>query len=236
VSVVLPCRNEETAIGQSIAKIKEIFNYYSINGEIIVSDSSSDTSPLIAEKMGATVIKHGLIGYGSAYLEGFKAAKGKYIFMADPDGSYDFVEIPNFLYYLREGRYDFIIGNRFSGKMDYRAMPPLNRYLGNPLLSFIFKIIFRAELTDIHCGMRAIGRETLQTLRLKSTGMEFASEMIIAAMKQKLRIKELPIPYHRRLGRSKLRPLADGWRHLRLMFANRPRIISSIESAKSKND
>lgn len=221
ISVILPCRNEEKAIGLCLAQIKEVFLKNSIKGEIIVSDSSTDKSPEIVQEFGATLIKHNKEGYGAAYLEGFKEALGKYFFLADADGSYDFNELPKFIKYLEQG-YDLVIGNRFAGQIEKGAMPPLNRYLGNPILSLIFHLFFRAKIKDIHCGMRALRKETVAKLNLRTTGMEFASEMIIKAIKKKLKIKELPINYYKRVGKTKLKPFADGWRHLRFMLLYSP--------------
>ena len=217
VSVVLPCRNEEESIGICINKIKKIFQDNNINGEIIVSDSSTDKSPQIAQELEAKIIKHNKKGYGVAYLEGFGGVGGKYIFMADCDNTYDFNEIPRFLKYLEEG-YDFVIGDRFGGKMEKGAMPWSHRYIGNPVLSSLFRMIFNTKINDIHCGMRAFKKDGLDKLDLKTTGMEFASEMIIEVIKNDLKTKELPISYHARYGESKLKTISDGLRHLKLMI------------------
>jgi glycosyltransferase involved in cell wall biosynthesis len=220
-SIVLPCRNEEKALADCLRQAKEVLEKYNIKSEIIVSDSSIDNSPEIAKKFGVKLIKHDQIGYGRAYLEGFKAAQGKYIFMADPDGTYDFNEIPKFLRYLDEG-YDFVIGNRFKGKIEPGAMTWLRHYIGNPVLSAIFRLFFQTKVSDIHCGMRAITKTALDKLNLRTTGMEFASEMIIRAIQSELKIKELSINYYKRLGKSKLRSFTDGWRHLRFMLSYAP--------------
>lgn len=220
-SVVLPCRNEEESLEVCILTIKEVFKECGIKGEILVSDSSTDRSAGIAQKMGVILVKHDREGYGAACLEGFQKARGKYIFLADADGSYDFLEIPRFLECLRGG-YEFVIGNRFKGRIARGAMPWLHRYIGNPMLSSIVKIFFGARISDTQCGMRALTREALDGLRLKALGMEFASEMVIKAVKKKLKIKELSINYHKRHGKSKLRSFADGWRHLRFMLLYSP--------------
>lgn len=221
LSVVLPCRNEEESLGFCIDEIKEVIANSSIDAEIVVSDSSIDRSPEIARNAGVVLVKHDKEGYGRAYIEGFKGASGKYLFLADADGTYDFHEIPNFIKYLDEG-YDFVIGNRFGGKMDDNAMPWLHRYIGKPIFSFLFKLFFGLNSGDIHCGMRAISREALDKLNLKTTGMEFASEMIIMAAKKNLKIKEVPIDYRGRKGESKLRSFSDGWRHLRFLLLYSP--------------
>jgi len=217
ISIILPCRNEEESIGECITDIKNILGQHNINGEIIVSDSSSDKSPEIAASLQANIIKHDMIGYGRAYLEGFKIATGKYIFMADPDGTYNFSEIPNFLNFLNSG-HDLIIGNRLKGKVHDGAMPWLHRFVGTPFLSSIFHILYGHKIGDINCGMRAISRQALDSLELKTTGMEFASEMIVRAVKKKLKIKEIPIDYYKRKGESKLKTIPDGWRHLHFLL------------------
>lgn len=221
LSVILPCRNEEKALGQCLKDIKAVLAANQINGEIIVSDSSTDQSPQIAKQFGVILVKHDKIGYGTACLEGFKAAQGQYLFLADADGSYDFTEIPKFLKELKSG-YNLVIGNRFAGKMEKGAMPWANRYLGNPILSGMFRLFFRTKIIDVHCGMRAINQEALAKFNLQTTGMEFASEMVVKAARKGLKIKELPINYYRRQGNSKLKPLVDAWRHLRFMLLYSP--------------
>lgn len=213
ISIILPCRNEEESIGECIIDIKNVLNQHKIHGEIIVSDSSSDKSPEIAASLEARIIKHDMIGYGRAYLEGFKIASGKYLFLADADGTYNFSEIPKFLDFLISG-HDMVIGNRLKGHIQAGAMPWLHRFVGTPFLSSIFHILYGNKIGDINCGMRAISRQSLDSLELKTTGMEFASEMIVKAVRKKLNIKELPIDYHKRKGESKLKTIPDGCRHL----------------------
>lgn len=227
LSVILPCRNEEKSLAVCINQIKEVLAKADISGEIIVSDSSKDNSPQIAKQLGVSVVKHDLEGYGRAYLEAFKVAKGKYYFLADADGTYDFKEIPVFLNELKAG-FDLVIGNRFLGKMEKGAMSLGHKYFGNPLLSFLLRLFFRVKIYDVHCGMRAITAQAINRLDLRTTGMEFASEMIIKAAKNKLKIKELPINYFRRKGQSKLRSLVDGWRHLRFMLLYSPLFLFFI--------
>ena len=221
VSVVLPCRNEQPALAQCLTQIKQVLQQNNINGEIIVSDSSTDSSPDIAKQFGVVLVKHNQDGYGAAYLQGFKAAQGRYLFLADCDGTYDFSEIPNFIDYLNQG-FDFVIGNRLNGKIAPKAMPFLHRYFGSPLLSLIFRLLFWYKVKDINCGMRAITKSGLEKINLKTTGMEFASEMLIKAVRQNLKIRQVTINYNQRLGKSKLKPLADGWRHLRFMLLYSP--------------
>ena len=219
ISIILPCQNEAEALPFCLKQIKKTIKKNNIKTEIIVSDSSTDESPKIAKKEKVILIKHDKDGYGTAYLEAFKIAKGEYIFMADADGTYDFGEIPNFLKYLREG-YNFIIGDRFKGKMERDSMLYSHK-LGNPLLSCILRLFFGASINDSHCGMRAISKKSLQKLCLKTTGMEFASEIIIQAKLQKLRISEIPIIFYP-AGRKRhphLRSFRDGLRHLKLIFS-----------------
>ncbi len=219
VSIVLPCRNEEKSVGLCIEKIKKVFKDNKINGEVIVSDSSSDRSASAAKGLGAKVVSHGKEGYGIACLEGFKAAKGKYLILGDADNTYDFSEILKFLDKLDEG-YDFVIGKRFDLKNG--AMPFLHRYFGNPFLTWVLRLFFKAKVSDAHCGMRAIRRDALDKLDLRATGMEFASEMIVKAVQNNLKISEVPITYHPRVGESKLSSFRDGWRHLRFMLIYSP--------------
>ena len=227
ISVILPCRNEEKALDLCITSIKEVFKKNNLDGEIIVSDSSTDKSPEIARRHGVILAKHDKDGYGIAYLEGFKVAHGKYLFLADADGTYDFEEIPKFIKILEEGN-DFVIGNRFNKKLNRNLMPWSHYYIGNPILSFILRVLFRTQVRDAHCGMRAIKKESLDQLNLQTTGMEFASEMIIKAVKNNLKIKEVDIEYKERKGESKLNTLSDGWRHLRFMFLYSPLFLFFI--------
>ncbi len=191
-TIILPCRNEEKALQKCLNEIKETLKINKLSAEIIVSDSSKDRSPEIAKKNKVVLIKHNKEGYGRAYLEAFPLARGKYIFMADADGSYDFKEVPNFIKELKNGN-DLVIGNRFARNIDKDAMPFLNRYIGNPILSGILRLFFFAKIKDSHSGMRAIKRDSLKKLNLKTTGMEFASEMLIKAIKNELKIKEIQI-------------------------------------------
>lgn len=221
ISIILPCRNEEKALGFCLKQIKETIKKNKLSAEIIVSDSSDDKSPEIARKENVILLKHDKEGYGMAYLEAFKHANGKYIFMADADCSYSFNEIPNFIKYLKQD-FDFVLGDRLHGKIEEGAMPWLNRYIGTPILSLVLKLFFGAKIKDSQSGMRAIKKTALQKLNLQTTGMEFASEMIIKALKNNLKIKEIPINYYKRKGKSKLKPFSDGWKHLRFMLLYSP--------------
>ncbi|MBN1872566.1 MAG: glycosyltransferase family 2 protein, partial [Candidatus Omnitrophica bacterium] len=177
ISIILPCLNEEESLGLCLDKIREVVAKNGLDVEIIVVDNgSTDLSCKIAMEKKASLISEPEQGYGAAYLRGFAEARGKYIFIADSDGSYDFGEIPSFINQLKAG-YDFIIGNRFKGHIEKGAMPLLRRYIGNPILSGLLRIFFRTDIHDSQCGMRAFTKDVLNKLSLKATGMEFASEM-----------------------------------------------------------
>ncbi|MAG50616.1 dolichol-P-glucose synthetase [archaeon] len=221
LSIILPCQNEEATIGICIKKIKQVFENENINGEVIVSDSSKDNSARIARDLGAEVIEHGKDGYGIACLEGLKKATGKFLVIGDADDTYDFLELPKFLNALRKG-YDFVIGSRIKGDIKKGAMPFSHRYIGNPLLSYLLSLFFKTKVSDAHCGFRAFRRDILEKLNLCTAGMEFASETIINVAKNKLSIKEIPISYYPRKGKSKLKSFSDGWRHLRFMLMYSP--------------
>jgi glycosyltransferase involved in cell wall biosynthesis len=214
ISIILPCRNEEIALPFCIKKIKNIINQENLNAEIIVSDSSTDNSFQIAQNLNVLVIKHDKNGYGNAYKEAFKIAQGDILILGDADDTYDFSEIPNLLRFIPE--YDLVLGQRKY--LVKGSMPVLNRYIGNPTLSFILSILFKVKIKDCHTGFRVIKKTTLQKLNLQSTGMEFASEMIISAVKNKVKIKETPIHYYPRKGETKLRRIPDGLRHIYLIF------------------
>lgn len=218
LSVVMPCLNEEKAIGVCIKKIKEVFAKEKINGEIVVADNGSvDRSREIASSLGARVVVESQRGYGAAYLRGLREAKGKYIIIGDSDNTYDFYDIPKFLKPLREG-YDFAMGSRFKGQIKRGAMSWTHRYIGNPILSTMTRLFFRTRLSDIHCGMRGFTHAAYRRMRLTTLGMEFATEMVVAALMYHLKIYEVPIHYHTRSGDSKLNPLYDAWRHVRFML------------------
>jgi hypothetical protein len=192
-----------------------------IRGEVVVADNgSTDGSPELAEKAGARVVNEPRKGYGSAYLAGFDAARGKYILMGDADDTYDFTQIARFLGPLDEGA-EMVIGNRMSG-LQPGSMPWLHRYIGNPLLTGILNLFFRTGVRDAHCGMRAFRRDVLPRLDLRTTGMEFASELVIRSSKVGLDVREVDIEYHPRKGESKLSSFSDGWRHLRFLLVHSP--------------
>jgi glycosyltransferase involved in cell wall biosynthesis len=218
VSVILPCRNEEKTIGACIRKIRKVFSDNKITGEIIVSDSSTDDSANIAMKLGAKVIRHNKEGYGYAYSEGFKYSKGEIIIIGDADNTYDFEEISKLLSKAKDN--DIVIGSRLKGDIKKGAMPWLHRRIGNPMLSLLLRLLFGAKVSDTQSGFRLIRREAWKKLNQQTTGMEYASEMIIRAKKQNMRIAEVPISYYPRKNgtKSKLRSIRDGWKHLRFML------------------
>lgn len=227
VTIIIPSMNEENTIGEVIQKAKKMLEKTGLNGEIVVVDNSTDKTPEIATKMGAKVIR-GVKGYGKAYLEGFKVAKGKYIVLADADGTYDLSEASKLLEPLIKNEADIVIGSRLKGEIKPGAMPWLHRYIGNPLLTWVMNRLFGTNISDGHSGMRALKRSVIERLNLKCLGMEFASEMLIEAVKRGLRIKEVPITYYPRKGRSKLRSFRDGWRHLRFMLLYSPSVLFFI--------
>ena len=222
MSVVIPCLNEEENVERCVARRdRRARRGAGLAGEVLVVDNGSeDRSAEIAEAAGARVITERRRGYGSAYLAGFAAARGEYIVMADADLTYDFGEIPAFVREL-EGGAQLVMGNRM-GNIKPGAMPWLHRYIGNPLLTGLLNLFFRTGVRDAHCGMRALRRDVLDRLDLRTTGMEFASEMVIRASKQHLTIAEIDIAYHPRGGESKLSSFSDGWRHLRFLLVHSP--------------
>jgi glycosyltransferase involved in cell wall biosynthesis len=221
LSIVMPSMNEEETIRICIEKAQSIINKYGIEGEIIIADNSSDRTPEIASSMGARVIGP-ITGYGNAYLKGLAEAKGDYIAIADADNTYDLLELDKFLDPLIAGEADFIMGTRIKGNIKKGAMPWLHQYIGNPLLTGMLNFLFKTNISDAHCGMRAFTKEALRKMNLKTRGMELASEMIIEAAKCGLRIKEVPITYYPRKAPSKLRSFRDGWRHIRFMMLYKP--------------
>ena len=225
LSVVLPCLNEAATLAACVKTIYRALDDNRISGEVVVADNgSTDDSVAIASQLGARVIHVPEKGYGSAVMGGVEAARGAYVLMGDADESYDFSEIPRFLEKLREG-YDLVMGNRFRGGIKPGAMPPLHRYLGNPVLTLIGRLFFGSPSGDFHCGIRAFRRDIVSRLNLRTTGMEFASEMVVKATLHTLRIAEVPATLSPD-GRHRpphLRSWRDGWRHLRFMLLFSPR-------------
>src|SRR5437588_1517740 len=224
VSVVIPCLNEADTIGECVRRAREALERGGLHGEVIVADNDSDDgSAALAEAAGAHVVHEPERGYGSAYMAGFAVARGRYIVMADADLTYDFGEIPRFVAELEDGA-DVVIGNRMKN-IHPGAMPWHHRYIGNPLLSGFLNLLFRTGVKDAHCGMRALRRDVLPRLDLRTTGMEFASEMVIRAAKAHLDVRQFPIEYHPRGGESKLSSFRDGWRHLRFLLVHSPNYL-----------
>lgn len=225
VSVIMPCLNESAAIAGCIRQILETLEQNGIDGEVIVCDNgSTDNSVAIAEQAGAYVVHEPRRGYGSAYLRALREARGRYIVMGDADGTYDFSLIPDFIEPLHNG-YDLVMGIRQNCEAAEHGMPFLHRYIGNPVLTRLLNIVAGGKVADAHCGMRAFTREAVEKMALSSTGMEFASEMVVKALRTGLKIKEIPIPYYERTGESKLRTFRDGWRHVRFLLIESPTFL-----------
>jgi glycosyltransferase involved in cell wall biosynthesis len=230
VSVVIPCLNEEENIERCVTLALEVLRDAGIAGEVVVADNASeDRSAELAVDAGARVVHEPRRGYGSAYLAGFAAARGRYIVMGDADLTYDFREIPRFVENLEAGA-ELVMGDRMDN-IHPGAMPWLHRYVGNPILTGVLNVFFRTGVSDAHCGMRALRRDVLPRLDLRTTGMEFASEMVIRAAKEKLDIRQLPIEYHPRGGESKLSSFRDGWRHLRFLLVHSPTHLFMLPGA-----
>jgi glycosyltransferase involved in cell wall biosynthesis len=230
VSVVIPCLNEEENIQACVLAARRALEDNALSGEVIVVDNDSeDLSAKLAADAGATVIHEQRRGYGSAYLAGLGQAQGKYVIMADADLTYDFNDIPRFVERLQAGA-ELVMGDRMDN-IEPGAMPWLHRYIGNPLLTGMLNTFFRTGVRDAHCGMRALRHDALPRLRLRTTGMEFASEMVVRAAKEGLVIDELPIRYSPRGGTSKLSSFRDGWRHLRYLLVHSPFYLFIVPGA-----
>jgi len=230
VSIVIPCLNEAGNIEECVRRAKLVLEEHDIPGEVVVADNASeDDSAQLAAQAGARVVHEPRRGYGSAYLAGFAAARGEYIVMLDADLTYPFEEIPRFVRELQNGA-QLVMGDRMDN-IQPGAMPWLHQYVGNPLLSGILNLFFRTGIRDAHCGMRGLRRDVLPQLDLRTTGMEFASEMVIRASKEKLDIREFPIAYHPRGGESKLSSFRDGWRHLRFLLVHSPTHLFIVPGA-----
>jgi glycosyltransferase involved in cell wall biosynthesis len=230
VSVVIPCLNEAENIEPCVTAALQALQRMGVRGEVVVADNNSeDDSARLAEQAGARVVVERRRGYGSAYLAGFEASRGRYIVMADADLTYDFNDIPRFVAALEEGA-EMVIGDRMDS-IQPGAMSWLHRYIGNPILTGLLNLFFRTGVKDAHCGMRALRRDVLPRLDLRTTGMEFASEMVIRASKENLKIAEFPIEYHPRGGESKLSSFRDGWRHLRFLLVHSPNHLFIVPGA-----
>ena len=225
LSIVMPCLNEAETLSICIEKARRSLEKLSIAGEIVIADNGSrDGSQAIAAKMGARVVDVEEKGYGSALMGGIRAARGKYVIIGDADDSYDFSDLGPFVDKLRQN-FGLVMGNRFKGGIKPGAMPFLHRYLGNPVLTNIGRLLFRSPCSDFHCGLRGFSRSAVMEMDLRTTGMEFASEMVVKATLHKLRIAEVPtslVP-DGRSRRPHLRSWRDGWRHLRFLLLYSPR-------------
>ncbi|HEX6528485.1 MAG TPA: glycosyltransferase family 2 protein [Burkholderiales bacterium] len=221
----MPCLNEAATVGSCVAKARGFLERAGIDGEVLVADNgSNDGSRALAERAGARVVEVARRGYGAALAGGIAAARGRYIIMGDADDSYDFGRLEGFVAKLRDG-YPLVMGNRFRGGIRKGAMPLLHRYLGNPVLSFVGRLLFRNRVGDFHCGLRGFDREAVRALHLRTTGMEFASELIVKASLAGWRIAEVPTTLSPD-GRGRpphLRTWRDGWRHLRFLLLFSPR-------------
>jgi len=225
ITILMPCLNEAETLALCINKAKRWLKNSKLKGEVLVADNGSiDGSQLIAKKLGARVVSVSEKGYGSALYYGTLAAKGKWIIMGDSDDSYDFSRLDAFVVALKKGA-DLVMGNRFLGGIEEGAMPWKNRYIGNPILTFIGRLLFNCPSRDFHCGLRAVNKKAFLKMDLRTSGMEFASEMVIKANLLDMKIVEVPTTLSKD-GRNRpphLRPWRDGWRHLRFMLLFSPR-------------
>ena len=233
VSVVIPCLNEANSIGYCVEKAVSAFQESGLRGEVVVSDNgSTDGSIEISEKLGARVIRVEQKGYGAALQAGIRESLGEFIVMGDADDSYDFTEVPRFVEAWRRG-FDVVMGNRFRGEIKPGAMPWHHKYIGNPVLSGVLNVLFRANIGDSHCGMRGFTRAIFDKMDLRSTGMEFASEFVIKAAQLDAKMTEIPITLWKdKRGRPPhLRSFRDGWRHLRFMLLYAPNWLFLLPGA-----
>jgi len=225
LTILMPCLNEEETLGNCIKKALSFLEREKIEGEVVISDNgSTDSSVEIAISLGARLVHSKDKGYGAALQEGMSNAKGTYIIMGDSDDSYDFSNLMPFVNELRKGS-DLVIGNRFKGGIEKGAMPFLHRYVGNPVLSFLGRLFFRIKIRDFHCGLRGLTKGAFEEMNLQTTGMEFASEMVVKAALHKMKIVEVPtsLSVDGRSHPPHLRTWHDGWRHLRFLLMFSPR-------------
>jgi glycosyltransferase involved in cell wall biosynthesis len=225
LTILMPCLDEAATVGTCVAKARGFLQRSGVEGEVLVADNgSSDGSREIAQRAGARVVEVAQRGYGAALAAGIAAARGRYVVMGDADDSYDFSLLDDFVGKLRQG-HPLVMGNRFKGGIRPGAMPPLHRYLGNPVLSFVGRLFFRSPVRDFHCGLRGFDRDAVRALDLRTPGMEFASELVVKAALAGWRIAEVPVTLHPD-GRGRpphLRSWRDGWRHLRFLLLFSPR-------------
>ncbi|MCK9913229.1 MULTISPECIES: glycosyltransferase family 2 protein [Microbacterium] len=225
LSILMPCLNEAETLAICIGKAQSYLARSGVSGEVLIADNgSSDGSQQIARDLGARVVAVERKGYGAALIGGIESARGRYVVMGDADDSYDFTNLDPFLERLRAGD-DLVMGNRFRGGIEAGAMPPLHKYLGNPVLTWIGRVLFRSPIRDFHCGLRGFNRQSMLAAELHTTGMEFASEMVVKASLSGMQVSEVPTTL-RKDGRSRpphLRSWRDGWRHLRFLLVYSPR-------------
>lgn len=224
LTILMPCLNEAETLAICIRKAKKFLSENNIDGEVLISDNgSTDGSQDIAKAEGARVVSTDIKGYGSALINGTKNAYGKYVIMGDADDSYDFLHLMPFVEKLREG-YDLVMGDRFAGGIEEGAMPWSHKYIGNPVLSFIGRLFYKSKIRDFHCGLRGYNRESMLNLHLQTTGMEYASEMVVKSELNGLKIAEVPTTLSKD-GRNRpphLRSFRDGWRHLKFLLMYAP--------------
>ncbi|MFC6766316.1 glycosyltransferase family 2 protein [Natrinema soli] len=227
LSVVMPTLNEEDGVAECITRAKTAIATLGMPAEIILSDSSIDRTPEIGRELGAIIYEPDQPGYGYAYRYAFDRARGDYIVMGDADTTYDFEQIPRLLAHLRDEDGDMVMGSRLEGEIKPGAMPSLHQHIGNPFLTKFLNIFYGAGVSDAHSGFRIFTKEAYETMDLETTGMEFASEMIMEAGAKDLTIVETPIVYHEREGEETLESFRDGWRHVHFMLVNAPGYLFS---------
>ncbi|WP_275543461.1 glycosyltransferase family 2 protein [Halorubrum sp. CGM5_25_10-8B] len=231
VSVVMPTMNEEEGVAECIDLVKAAVRRSGYRTEVVISDDSTDRTPDIAREEGAVVVEPDEPGYGYAYRYAFARCRGEYIIIGDADTTYDFEQFPRLLKQVVEGDADMVMGSRLEGDIKDGAMPALHEHVGNPLLTKFLNVFYGAGVSDAHSGFRAFHADVLDELDLETTGMEFASEMIMDAGARDLTIKEIPITYHEREGEATLESFRDGWRHVRFMLLNAPNYLFSLPGA-----
>lgn len=228
LSVVMPTKNEAAGISECLDRIEQAIETLGVPTEIIISDSSTDRTPEIARNRGATVVVPDRPGYGYAYRYAFEFVRGEFVVMGDADTTYDFTAIPRLVEHLVTTDADIVLGSRLDGDIKTGAMPWLHQHIGNPLLTTFLNTFYGTGVSDAHSGFRVFTRAALETLELETDGMEFASEMLMAAGARDMTIEEVPITYHERVGEATLESFRDGWRHVRFMLVNAPDYLFSV--------
>ena len=229
VSVVMPCLDEAGSVAICVDKARRAITAMGVPGEVVVVDNgSTDGSPELAADAGARVVHERRRGYGAAYQRGFAEARGRFIVMGDSDDSYDFLDVGRFVEPLAAGTHDLVMGTRLKGTILPGAMSWSHRWIGNPILSGMLQLFFQTRISDSHCGMRGFTREALASMNPRTQGMEFASELVVAALRERLRVTEIPITYRPRIGESKLVGLRDAWRHVCFMLLFAPSYLFQL--------